>query len=241
MLRWPGGCFADDYHWRNGVGPLEKRPRTVNIHWGMYTEDNSFGTHEFMELCRLIGTQPYLAGNLGSGTPEELRNWMEYCNYPSGSQGSSLAEERAANGSPQPFGVKYWGVGNENWGCGGNMTPEEYADMYRRFTTFMPAFGDTKPFLIACGPNSNNPDWSRRIMTGLNHHRLPSGFSMHFYSSGKDRATDFNVADMNEQLSSFSKLETAIRQQRGLLDGFDPDRKMGLMIDEWGVWDRMSA
>ena len=116
VLRWPGGCFADDYHWRDGIGPAAKRPKDVNIHWGMYTEDNSFGTHEFIELCRLIGAEPYLAGNVGSGTPQELRDWVEYCNYPTG---SSLSDERAANGSPEPFKVRYWGVGNENWGCGG--------------------------------------------------------------------------------------------------------------------------
>src|SRR4051795_6535660 len=122
VLRWPGGCFADDYHWRDGIGPVAKRPKDVNLHWGLYTEDNSFGTHEVIGLCRLIGAEPYLAGNLGSGTPQELRDWVEYCNFPAG---SSLAEERAANGSPEPFKVKYWGVGNENWGCGGNMSPQQ--------------------------------------------------------------------------------------------------------------------
>src|ERR1700716_536383 len=119
VLRWPGGCFADDYHWRDGIGPASKRPRRVNIHWGNYVEDNSFGTHEFIRLCRLIGAEPYLAANLGSGSPEELRDWVEYCNYPSG---SSLSDERAANGSAEPFRVRFWGVGNENWGCGGNMS-----------------------------------------------------------------------------------------------------------------------
>src|SRR3989441_7004259 len=120
VLRWPGGCFADDYHWRDGIGPREKRPRRVNIHWGNYTEDNSFGTHEFVALCRAIGAEPYFAGNVGSGTPQELRDWVEYCNYPSG---STLADERAANRSAEPFRVRYWGIGNENWGCGGQMTP----------------------------------------------------------------------------------------------------------------------
>src|SRR5882724_9429587 len=149
VLRWPGGCFADDYHWRDGVGEPGKRPKRVNIHWGGYTEDNSFGTHEFVELCRLIGAEPYFAGNVGSGSPDELRNWMEYCNYPAGSE---LSDERGRNGSPEPFRIKYWGVGNELWGCGGNMTPGEYADYYRRFTTFLPKFGDVQPFFIACGP-----------------------------------------------------------------------------------------
>lgn len=235
VLRWPGGCFADDYHWRDGIGPQEKRPKTVNIHWGNYTEDNSFGTHEFIELCRLIGAEPYLAGNVGSGTPQELRDWVEYCNYPSG---STFSDERIKNGSKEPFHVKYWGVGNENWGCGGNMHPEEYAAQYRQFATYVRPFGNTKPFLIACGPNSNNVDWSRRLMDTLGRGR-PDGFSMHFYSSGKSTARQFTVETMQDQLSSFTRLEQAVEQQRALLDSYDPQRKIGLMVDEWGVWDRM--
>jgi alpha-N-arabinofuranosidase len=236
VLRWPGGCFADDYHWRDGIGPLAKRPKTVNIHWGSYTEDNSFGTHEFMGLCRLIGAEPYFAGNVGSGTPQELRDWVEYCNYPSG---SSLSAERTANGSPEPFAIHYWGVGNENWGCGGNMKAEEYAEHYRRYSTFVRQFGGTKPFLIACGPNGNNADWSRRFMDSLIGKRFPDGFSMHFYSNSKSTSRNFNVEALQEQLASFTRLEQAIVQQRALLDGYDPDRKVGLMVDEWGVWDRM--
>ncbi len=236
VLRWPGGCFADDYHWRDGIGPVEKRPRTVNLHWGNYTEDNSFGTHEFLGLCRLLGAEPYLAGNVGSGTPQELRDWAEYCNYPSGSR---LSDERAKNGSPEPFGVRYWGVGNENWGCGGRMTPEEYAGHYRRFATFLRPLGDTRPFLIACGPSGNNPDWSRRFMESVQGRALPNGFAMHFYSRGGAAPTRFTTANVEEQLSSFARLEQAIRQQRGLLDGYDPDRRVQLLVDEWGVWDRM--
>ena len=124
VMRWPGGCFADDYHWQDGIGPRTQRPKRINIHWGDVIEDNEFGTHEFMAFCKSIGAAPYFCGNLGSGTPAEMRDWVEYCNYPSG---SSRAEQRAANGSPEPFGVKYWGVGNENWGCGGNFTPDDYA------------------------------------------------------------------------------------------------------------------
>jgi len=236
VLRWPGGCFADDYHWRDGIGPKEKRPKTVNIHWGNYTEDNSFGTHEFVGLCRLIGAEPYFAGNVGSGTPEELRDWVEYCNFPSG---STLSDERARNGSPEPFRVRFWGAGNENWGCGGNMTPEEYASQFRRFATFIRSFGETRPYLLACGPSGNDPDWSRRFMDAMRGRRYPNGFSMHFYSGGKNTATNFTVEAMQEQLSSFARLEQAIKQQRALLDGYDPERRMGLLVDEWGVWDRM--
>lgn len=241
VLRWPGGCFADDYHWRDGIGPAENRPKTVNIWWGNYTEDNSFGTHEFIGLCRLLGAEPYLAGNVGSGTPRELRDWVEYCNYPSG---SALAGERAHNGLPDPFRVRYWGVGNENWGCGGNMSPDEYAAQYKRFRTYMHAFGDTKPFYIACGPNGNNTEWSRRFMLAVGESQAkerlyPDGFAMHFYSRGKDLATKFTVDAMQEQLSSFARIEQAVQQQRALLDSFDPQRKIGLLVDEWGAWDRM--
>ena len=237
VLRWPGGCFADDYHWRDGIGPPTKRPKRVNIHWGNYTEDNSFGTHEFVGLCRLLGAEPYLAGNVGSGTPEELRDWVEYCNYPAGSM---FSDERAANGSSEPFHIKYWGVGNENWGCGGNMRPEEYAAQYRRFSTYVRKFDDTTPFLIACGPNGNNTDWSRRFFETMERRPLPNGFSMHFYSGGKDPAMRFTVENMQEQFSSFGRLEQGIQQQRALLDSFDPERRVGLMVDEWGVWDQIA-
>lgn len=253
VLRWPGGCFADDYHWRDGIGPVEKRPKTVNIHWGNYTEDNSFGTHEFIRLCRLIGAEPYLAANLGSGTPEEMRDWMEYCNYPSG---SSLSDERAANGSPEPFNVRYWGIGNENWGCGGNMTPQYYADVYRRFRTYARAFGETRPFTIACGPSGNDVAWTRGFMESViarGPGSLPNGWAMHFYSNGRDVPTKFTVENMQAQLSSFAQMEEAIRIQRGLLDSYlsaiarrstqggpnRPTPAVHLIIDEWGVWDRM--
>lgn len=239
VLRWPGGCFADDYHWRDGIGPAARRPRRVNIWWGNYTEDNSFGTHEFIALCRAIGADPYFAGNVGSGSPKEMRDWLEYCNYPSG---STLSDERAANGGVEPFRVRYWGVGNENWACGGTMTPEEYCALYRQFATYMRPFGGVQPYLIACGPNSNDLDWSRRFMQALDaskHRRRPDGFAMHFYSGGKDTPLAYTVENMREQLSSFARMEQAITQQRALLDSYDPDRKMGLLIDEWGVWDRM--
>ncbi len=240
VLRWPGGCFADDYHWRDGIGPVEKRPKRVNIWWGFYTEDNSFGTHEFIRLCRLIGAEPYLAGNVGSGTPQELRDWVEYCNYPSG---STLSDERIANGAKEPFRVKYWGIGNENWGCGGSMTPEEYAAAYRRFATYVGSrpgsFGGVRLFLVACGPGGHNLDWTRRFFETMPGRRMPDGYAMHFYSGGKSPATKFTVETLRDQLSSFARLETAIREQRALMDKYDPKRRIGLMIDEWGVWDRI--
>ena len=236
VLRWPGGCFADDYHWRDGVGARDKRPKRVNIHWGNYTEDNSFGTHEFVELCRLIGAEPYFAGNLGSGSPQELRDWIEYCNYPGG---STLSDERARNGAAEPFKVKYWGIGNENWGCGGSMHGDEYAQAYRQFSTYVRTFGDTRPFKIACGPNGNDTVWTRAFFDDMRGRRLPEGFAMHFYSNGRNTPMKFTVENMEEQLSSFARVEAAIRQQRALLDSYDPERRVGLLVDEWGVWDRM--
>ena len=238
VLRWPGGCFADDYHWRDGIGPMEKRPKTVNIHWGNYTEDNSFGTHEFIGLCKLIGAEPYLAGNVGSGTPEEFRNWVEYCNFPSG---STLADERAKNGSPEPFKVRYWGVGNENWGCGGAMLPGEYASHYRRFAIYIRNFGGVQPYLIACGPNSNDIEWSRGFLEGMRMRmRMVHGYAMHFYSNSRtSAATKFTPETMREQFASFPRMELAIEQQERLLRMFDPEKRVGLLVDEWGVWDRI--
>ncbi len=236
VLRWPGGCFADDYHWRDGIGAAEQRPKRVNIHWGGYVEDGSFGTHEFIGLCRLLGSEPYLAGNVGSGTPHELRDWIEYCNMPSG---STLAEERAKNGSPEPFRVRYWGVGNENWGCGGWMRPEIYANLYRQYSVYIREYGGTRPFLVACGPGGPDRRWTRGFMDTLDG-GSPDGLSMHYYEGGADQPTDFTVEHMKEQLSKFAKVEEAIAEQRGLLDGYREGRKIGLILDEWGVWDKIT-
>jgi alpha-N-arabinofuranosidase len=236
VLRWPGGCYADDYHWRDGIGPAEGRPKRVNIHWGGYVEDGSFGTHEFIGLCRLIGAEPYLAGNVGSGTPSEMRDWVEYCNMPSG---STLAEERAKNGSAEPFRVRYWGVGNEAWGCGGWMRPEVYADQYRRFSVYMRKYGGTQPFLIASGPNGNDLRWSRKFMDTLEG-GTPEGISMHYYEGGEDHPLHFTAEHLKKQLAIFGRVEEGIIQQRSLFDGYPEGRKIALVFDEWGVWDHIA-
>jgi alpha-L-arabinofuranosidase len=236
VLRWPGGCFADDYHWRDGIGRASKRPRRVNIPWGGYVEDNSFGTHEFVEFCRLIGTEPYICGNVGSGSPAELRDWMEYCNYPSG---SALSDERTANGSPEPFKVRYWGVGNESWGCGGDMTAEHYVNLFRQFAAFAVSFGGTRPFLIAVGPSRNDTVWSRRFMSGLSRRRRPDGFSMHYYAEGASPSDEYTAESMAAQLATFPLIEQAVIQQRALLDGYDSGRNVAFVMDEWGVHDRL--
>jgi alpha-N-arabinofuranosidase len=233
LIRWPGGCFADDYHWEDGVGPRAERPRTVNIHWGYTVEDNSFGTHEFLNLCEELGAEPYLCGNVGSGTPREMRDWVEYLNYDGD---STLARRRAANGRPAPFRVRYWGVGNENWGCGGHMQPEEYAREYRRFSTYVRDFPGAPLYLIACGPNGNDPEWTRRFFSALGGHRRIHGWAAHYYCGTAGTATEYSEAQWYELLERAARIERLVLQQRAILDGFDPERKIGLIIDEWGTW-----
>lgn len=235
VIRWPGGCFADDYHWQEGVGPRADRPRRVNIHWGNVVETNQFGTHEFLAFCRAVGAQPYLCGNVGSGSPREMRDWVEYCNYPGE---STLARQRAANGSPEPFAVRYWGVGNENWGCGGHFTPEDYATEYSRFATYLRDYG-TPLTLIACGPNGNDLDWTRRFLEKARgkYGRSPlHAMGAHYYCGTAGSATEYTTEQWYELLWKASRVETLITQQREAMDAFDPTRKIGLIIDEWGTW-----
>ncbi len=233
VLRWPGGCFADDYHWRDGIGPVKDRPRTLNMNWGHVVEPNSFGTHEFMDLCRLLGAQPYLAGNVGSAPPEELRDWVEYCNYPSG---TTLSDLRIRNGAREPFRVKYWGVGNESWGCGGNMRPQYYGELFRRYSSFLPSVGGTDLYLIASGPSGDDVRWTRGLLDTCADH-LPDGLSMHYYEGGAAAPTDFTGAQATAQFRIFHAVEAAIRHQREVLNGYRNGDQIGLILDEWGVWD----
>lgn len=237
VIRWPGGCFADDYHWQDGIGTREARPRRINIHWGNVIENNHVGTHEFLDFCSMVGAKPYICGNLGSGTVREMRDWVEYCNFPGE---STLALQRVNNGSPKPFGVEFWGVGNENWGCGGNFSPEDYGAEYRRYSTYLRNMGDTKLYLIACGPAQNDLDWTRRFFTKLRKDFWRGtdihGYAAHFYCGTAGGATEYTEAQWYELLHSASQVEPLIVQQRGLMDGFDPERKIGLIVDEWGTW-----
>jgi len=235
-VRWPGGCFADDYHWQDGIGPPPQRPKRLNLHWGKVVENNEFGTHEFIRFCRAIGAEPYICGNVGSGSPRELRDWMEYCNYP---EGTTLSELRAQNGSREPFAVRYWGIGNENWGCGGHLTPEDYCSEYSRFSTFLRAFGGTEPFLIACGPSGNDVEWTGRFFDKLfgRYARAPiHGFAAHYYCGGAGPDTRFSQEQWYELLQKASLMEELVVQQRAVMDGFDPQRSIGLLVDEWGAW-----
>jgi len=236
VIRRPGGCFADDYHWRDGIGPVGERPNRVNIHWGDAIESNAFGTHEFVRFCRAVGAQPYIAGNAGSGSPREMRDWVEYCNFP---RGSALAEERAANGDAAPLNVRYWGVGNENWGCGGHFRPEEYAGEYRRFSTYLHDFGDVPLFLVACGPDGNDLDWTRRFFVALNEGRgcgRIHGYAAHYYCGTAGTASAYSESQWYELLRKACLMEELIVQQRAAIDEFDPQRRIGLVVDEWGAW-----
>lgn len=179
VLRWPGGCFADYYHWKDGIGPGEKRKKIVNANWGNVVEDNSFGTHEFMELCEQIGCEPYICGNVGSGTVEEMSDWIEYLTF----DGSSpMSELRAENGHPEAWHVKYWGVGNENWGCGGNMTPEQYGQEFRRYRTFCRNYGDNRLYCIAGGGGCCRLSMDGRCNEDRSLYRKPASYGRYFSS-----------------------------------------------------------
>ncbi|MDG3004446.1 alpha-N-arabinofuranosidase [Paludisphaera mucosa] len=234
VIRWPGGCFADSYHWRDGIGPAEKRPRRFG-RWKEVTEPNSFGTREFMQFCRLCGDEPYFAANVGAGSPTEFQNWVEYCNGPAGS--TSLADERVANGDPEPFKIAYWGVGNESWGCGGKFTPEDYCEEYRRFTEWVPGYG-VKLYLTAAGPNSNDLDWTRRFFAKwVDGARAPlQAFAAHYYCGTTGHALKFSGDQWYEMLHKANYMETLIREQWAAMGEFDRERKVKLIVDEWGCW-----
>jgi alpha-N-arabinofuranosidase len=247
-LRWPGGCFADGYHWRDGIGPAAGRSRTYNF-WeprmpkGVHaTETNQFGVHEFMDLCRLVGATPYLAANVGSGTPKEFHDWVLYCNAPLGTV--SLAEERARNGSPEPFAIRYWGVGNESWGCGGDMTGGEYATQYRQFVTQFPEY--TAPFLIAAGPRGHSADrdlaWTEGFFQGLQGHRSRvDGFALHYYTDFRQTAEDgahFDEKGWYAVLQKGALLEDVIEDHWRVMGRYDAEHRTKLVVDEWGNWYR---
>ncbi|MCU0522422.1 MAG: alpha-N-arabinofuranosidase [Anaerolineae bacterium] len=236
VIRWPGGCFADDYHWQNGVGPREGRPQGVNIHWGEVPEPNAFGTQEFVRFCRMLGAEPYIVGNVGSGTVQELREWVEYCNY---GGDSTLARRRAADGSPEPLDVTYWGVGNENWGCGGSFSPEDYGTEFRRYATFVRGFGK-QLYVIACGPSGNDVEWTVRFFRKLKKDywdfRNIHGFAAHYYCGTAGTSTVYSEDQWYELIWKGLRMEDLVVQQRAAMDAYDPQRKIGLIVDEWGTW-----
>ena len=242
VLRWPGGCFADEYHWKDGIGPKEKRKKMINTHWGGVVEDNSFGTHEFMELCRQLGCKTYINGNMGSGTVQEMSEWVEYMTF----EGvSPMADLRKANGHEEPWQVDYFGVGNENWGCGGNMRPEFYGDMYRRYQTYVRNYHPDKPiYKIACGANAGDYHWTDKVLeTTFDHgNGFMNGMSLHYYTlptgnwQKKGSALEFDEADWYRTLKATLKMEELIKGHGAIMDQYDPEKKIGMVIDEWGTW-----
>jgi alpha-L-arabinofuranosidase len=261
VVRFPGGCFADSYDWRDGIGPADKRPRRTNF-WAFGDpppapashryDPNQFGTNEFVQFCRLIGGQPYLAANLRSLPAEEFYRWVEYCNSPAGS--TTLADQRAAAGFKDPFNVRYWGVGNESWGCGGNFTAQEYAVEYRRFTTWVPGYNIELSF-IASGPDGDNREWTRGffeeiLRKGKDQVRGIYGWALHHYAwnlsrgktqdwnTGKGEALKFDPVDWYEILREGDRIESMIAGHWQIMGEFDPDHHVKLAVDEWGPWYR---
>ena len=237
VLRWPGGCFADEYHWKDGVGPRENRKKMVNTHWGGVVEDNSFGTHEFMELCAQLGCEPYVNGNLGSGTIQEMSEWVEYMTFDGL---SPMSEWRRKNGSEKPWRLKYFGVGNENWGCGGNMRPEYYADEYRRYATYVRNYSGNQIYKIACGSSGLDYDWTEQVMKiagrymdaiTLHHYTLPTG-----NWQKKGAATGFSEAEYYQTMVNCLKMEELVSNHLQIMNKYDPEHKVGLIVDEWGTW-----
>lgn len=236
VLRWPGGCFADEYHWKDGVGEKSQRKEMVNTNWGGVVEDNSFGTHEFMELCEQVGCQPYIAGNVGSGTVQELAEWVEYITFDGI---SPMAKLRRENGREKPWRLKYLGIGNENWGCGGNMRPEYYADEYRRYQSFCKNYSGNELFKIACGPSASDYEWMEVMMKNLNKNHV-KGIALHFYSipdwNAKGFATEFDEEAYYNLLSTANFMEPLLTRHTEIMNRYDPDNEIGLVVDEWGCW-----
>ena len=235
VMRWPGGCFADEYHWRDGIGPREDRPRMVNSNWGGTVEDNSFGTHEFLNLCEILGCEPYISGNVGSGTVEELAKWVEYMTAADG----PMAKLRAENGRKEPWKVKYLGVGNESWGCGGNMVPEYYSHLYNRYQTYCRDFSGNRLYKVASGASDYDYNWTEVLMKyiGMRMH----GVSLHYYTvkgwdGSKGSATVFNEEEYYNTLGKAVGVEPVIVKHISIMDQYDPDNSIDLLLDEWGTW-----
>lgn len=235
VIRWPGGCFADTYHWMDGIGPQQDRAKIVNVNWGNVTEDNAFGTHEFLDLCEQLGCDPYIVGNVGSGTVQEMSDWVNYVNFNGVSPMSVL---RAKNGRSAPWKVRFWGVGNENWGCGGNMTAEYYADVYRRFATFLHNYPGAPLYRIACGSSGQDYHWTETLMKNAG--RQMQGLSLHYYSvinwGRKGSATAFDEGQYADIMAKTLDLEPMVRRHAAIMDQYDPGKRVGLIVDEWGGW-----
>jgi alpha-L-arabinofuranosidase len=238
VLRWPGGCFADEYHWKDGIGPREKRPSMINTCWGGLVENNHFGTHEFMDLCELIGSEPYISGNVGSGTVQEMMEWVEYL---TSAAESPMANLRRKNGRQEPWTLKYFGVGNESWGCGGSMRPEYYADEFRRYNTFVKNYGTNRIERIACGANAEDYNWTEVLMERVGDRM--NGLSLHYYTlptgswtGSKGSSTDFDESVWHTTLRRTLRMDEIISAHAAIMDRRDPQKRIGMIVDEWGCW-----
>jgi len=237
VLRWPGGCFADEYHWKDGIGPRGKRPAMINTHWGGVVENNHFGTHEFFDLCEQLGTEPYVCGNVGSGTVQEMMEWVEYM---TSDADSPMANLRRQNGREQPWKLKYFGVGNESWGCGGSMTPEFYADNFRRYNTFVKNYDRDHPlYRIACGASDSDYRWTEVLTANVG--RRMQGLSLHYYTVAgswqhKGSATQFGESDWFATLRKALEMNGLVTRHSAAMDQSDPQKRIGMIVDEWGTW-----
>ena len=236
VLRWPGGCFADDYHWMDGIGPKNQRPSLRNNNWGGTIEDNSFGTHEFLNLCEMLGCEPYISGNVGSGTVKEMAQWVEYMT----SDGDTpMARLRRQNGREKAWQVKYFGIGNEAWGCGGNMTPEYYSDEFRKFNTYLRDYTGNKLYRIGSGASDYDYKWTEVLMDKIGNRM--QGVSLHYYTctgwdGPKGSATKFDNDQYYWALGKCLEIEEVIKKHKAIMDEKDPEGKVGLLVDEWGTW-----
>lgn len=240
-LRWPGGCFADEYHWKDGIGPRSERPSMINTHWGGVSENNSFGTHEFFDLCEQLGSEPYICGNVGSGTVHEMQQWVEYA---TSSGDSPMTQLRRKHGRDEPWAITFWGVGNESWGCGGSMKPAHYASEYRRYQTYLRNFGDNKLYKIACGANSDDYEWTEVLMQEVRERSgryLMKGLSLHYYALGgpwppAQPATGFDEEAWIAVLADAVKMDELLTEHISIMDRYDPEKNVDLIVDEWGTW-----
>lgn len=233
VLRWPGGCFAEQYHWKDGIGSVEDRPLVVNTFWGGVTEDNSFGTHEFLELCEILETEPYIAVNIASGTVQDATEWIEYV---TSDKDSDITRLRKKNGREDPWKVKFWGIGNENWGCGGNMTAAYYTDVYKRYSTYCNA-----EYKIASGGIFDDLEWTRTFMAGVKDKNIANGLSYHYYTivntwENKGSSTDFVENEWFKSMFNTIKMEANLKEHIAIMDEYDPENKIALIADEWGTW-----
>lgn len=236
VLRWPGGCFADEYHWKDGIGPKENRNKMVNTHWGGVTENNHFGTHEFFELIKQLECDAYVNGNVGSGTVQEMQEWVEYITM---AGESPMANQRRENGQDEPWKMKFFGVGNESWGCGGNMRAEYYADEYRRYQTYVRQYGEQPIYKIACGPTVDDYYWTEVLMKNAG--RFMDGLSLHHYAmtgawEDKGPATGFEEKEWWSLIKHAQYMDELITRHSAIMDQYDPEKRVGLIVDEWGTW-----